>query len=87
MQIKRKETKYITKENQQNIKQRRTRKDQRKSSETTTKQIKNNNKYISINNYSEYKWTKCSSQKPYGDIEDEKIRLIYVLPTRDSFQT
>ena len=36
--IKRKKYKYITKENQQTMKERKTRKDQRKSSETTTKQ-------------------------------------------------
>ena len=37
--IKRKKSKYITKENQQTMTERKTRKDQRKSSEITTKQV------------------------------------------------
>lgn len=37
--IERKKFKYITKENQQNMKERKTIKDQRKSPETTTKQV------------------------------------------------
>ena len=37
--IKRKKYKYITKENQQTMKDRKTGKDQRKSSETNTKQV------------------------------------------------
>ena len=37
--IKGKKSKYITKEKQQTMKERKTRKDQRKSSGTTTKQI------------------------------------------------
>jgi len=37
--IKRKKSKYITKENQQNMKERKPRKYQKKSPETTTKQV------------------------------------------------
>ena len=48
--VKRKKPKYITKENQQNM--RKPRKDQRKSPETTTKQ-QNSNKYTLTNNYFE----------------------------------
>ena len=61
--IKGKESNYITKERQQSMKESKRRKDQRKSVETTTKQVKNDNKYVSINNYFECKWSKCSKQK------------------------
>ena len=53
------------------MKERKTRKDKRKSSKTTTKQIIKCNKYIAITNYFECKWTKWFNQKTQGDRMDK----------------
>ena len=69
------------------MEEKKTRKDQRKSSETTTKQVANGNKSMSINNYFECKRTKCYNQKTKSIRMDKKPKPIYMLPTRDSLQT
>ena len=39
------------------------RKEQRRTTKTTIKQLTNGNKYITITNYFKCKWTKCTNQK------------------------
>ena len=54
---------------------------QERNSEEQQKQPRNNeqtsNKYISINNYSKYKWTKCSNQKTEGSRMDKNMTHLH----------
>ena len=83
--IKRKESECVTKEGQQTMKDGKRRKDQRK----TTKQPQSGHKYIFIKKYVECEWTNYSNEKTQGTewIKKKTTRPIYMLPTRDSFQT
>ena len=60
--IRRKESKYITKESQQAMREEsKRRKEQRRTTKTTNKA--NGDRYIPIRDYFECKWTKHSNQK------------------------
>ena len=80
---KRKELKHTTKENQQTIQGKTKRKRNKEIQNQLENKVLNDNKYIPINSYFKYKWTKCSNQKTKSVRLDTKTRAYNMLPIRD----